>query len=123
LYANTAKGDVMKKYTSIRVSGVGYASLLKVRGMLETVHQKRLSFDDAMCLSANFTCAVLDFVMKNVQEDNLVVTVDDNDVLHFVRPDGSVRLPAKVCEALMRTVRELSKVPPTKGAVRGMKGR
>jgi len=79
--------------------------------MLETVHQKRLSFDDALYLSANFTYVVTNFLLRQAEEGELVVATDPDGIFHFLGPGGSFKFPARVLNSLVPLFEELGKAP------------
>jgi len=102
----------MKQGTTIRVSSKSYRALVRARGVLETIHLRRLSFDDAVYLSTNFTYEVLNNLTVQAAEGKIVVATSEDGILHFLGPDGSPKLPQKILHSLAELVDELSKTPP-----------
>jgi len=87
---------------------------VRARGILETIHRKRLPFDDALYLSANFTYAVASCLWRHAEEGKLAVALDDEEELHFLGPDGSFKFPSQILNSLVDLIDELGKSPPDK---------
>jgi len=100
--------------TTIRVSRQAYTALLKARGMLETIHLRRLSFDDALYISANLTHDVVDYLVQQATGPDLTVGAMDDGSLRFIAPSGSEQFPAKVLKHFPRLVEALYKAPVKK---------
>jgi len=82
--------------------------------MLESIHLRRLSFDDALYISANLTYDVLDYLVQQATEDSLVVATMDDGSLRFFGPGGSQEFPAKVLKRFPSLVEALYKAPAKK---------
>lgn len=65
--------------TSVRISDVAYANLVKSRGILETFHEKHLSLHDAVFISARFTYEVMKLLVKEMERVSYSLTVQVHD--------------------------------------------
>ena len=105
--------------TSVRISEEAYTNLVKVRGMLETFHEGRLSLDDAVYLSTRFTFEVTKLLMKELGDTIAFSTGVGGkpETGEFIALKGSdyYKYPPKLATALMDLTRLLVRKPPKGG--------
>src|SRR5208282_3641526 len=91
-----------KRDTSIRVSAQTYSRLVKARGLLETIQNRRLSLDEAASVSARFAYVVADFLIDQVAENRILGGAVEDESFRFLPPENLRKLAPKLVEDFMR---------------------